>query len=496
MKLSDIAGCSDIVVQCHDIPDADTIASGFALLRFLESRGASARLVYSGRNTITKPNLLWMLKLLQIPLEHVDELHIPSLLVTVDCQYGAGNLRKFDAREFAVLDHHRPEIPEGPLVMIQPSLGSCSTLVWNLMRLEGFDFASRPEVFTALYYGLFTDTNGLAEMRHPLDRDLSEFMPVDWTVIKKLKNSALSIEELEVVAATLSSSRIVGNMGLLRSQPCDPNLLGFSSDIAQQVEQFGSCVVYCETSAGVKLSIRSAVREVMANELANFLTRGAGSGGGGIEKAGGFVSFESLEKIAPGVTPDDFILSRMEDYQNSFDLVYCDNHDIDFSSMRRFRKLPIPLGYAYTSDIFPDGTQISVRTLEGDIDTVADRDTYLMIGISGEAYPIRRRRHEESYEVCDAPYMSNAQYSPVVIDKVTGEKKSALPFARSCIPKGDKIIRADELSRNTKVFSNWDREKYFCGRAGDYIAAPESDFNDVYIINREIFKKTYCEAGS
>ncbi|MDR3353513.1 MAG: DHH family phosphoesterase [Synergistaceae bacterium] len=493
MRLSDIAGRGDIVIQCHDIPDADTIASGFALLCFLESLGTSARLVYGGRNPITKPNLLWMLKLLQIPIEHVEELRVPSLLVTVDCQYGAGNLRRFDAREFAVLDHHRPEIPEGPLVVIQPSLGSCSTLVWNMMRIDGFDFASRPDVFTALYYGLFTDTNGLAEMRHPLDRDLSEFMPVDWTVIKKLKNSALSIDELEVVADTLSSSRMIGNMGLLRSQPCDPNLLGFSSDIAQQVEQFGSCVVYCDTPMGVKLSIRSAAREVMANELAVFLTSGAGSGGGGIEKAGGFISYESIEKIAPGMSPDDFILSRIEEYQNSFDLVYCGNHNIDFSAMRRFRKLPVPLGYAHTADIFPEGTQISVRTLEGDIDTTAGRDTYLMIGISGEAYPIKRERHEKSYEVLDAPYTPNIEYSPVVMNKMTGEKKSALPFARSCVPRGDKIIRAAELSRNTKVFSDWDREKYFYGRAGDYIAAPESDFSDVYIINRGIFGKTYCE---
>jgi hypothetical protein len=74
------------------------------------------------------------------------------------------------------------------------------------------------------------------------------------------------------------------------------------------------------------------------------------------------------------------------------------------------------------------------------------------------------------------------------------QKNPALPFSRTCIPKGGKIIRARELSRNTKVFSDWDREKYFYGRAGDYIAAPEADFKDAYIINREIFEMTYCSA--
>ncbi|MDR1943830.1 MAG: DHH family phosphoesterase [Synergistaceae bacterium] len=494
MKLGDLARYGGIVIQCHDIPDADAIASGFALLRFLESRGADARLVYSGAGRVTKTNLTWMLKLLDIPLEYVDELSECGLLVTVDCQYGAGNVRKFGAGEFAVLDHHRPEIPEGPMVVIQPALGSCSTLVWSLMRSEGFDFAANPEVFTALYYGLFTDTNSLAEMRHPLDRDLSEFMPVDWPVIKKLKNSMLSMDELDVVAETLSSARIIENMGLLKSRPCDPNLLGFSSDIAQQVEQFGSCVVYCDVPTGLKLSIRSVAREIMANELAAFLTKGVGSGGGGIEKAGGYISGESLAKAFPGVTPDDFLRSRVESYQNNFDLVYCDDHKIDFASMKRFRKLPIPVGCARTTDMFSEGAQINVRTLEGDVDTVASWDVYVMIGPQGEAYPIRKDRYEESYADCDAPYAPRFEYEPTITEKITGEKKSVLPFARPCVAKGDKIIRASKLLKDTKVFSKWDSEKYFHGSAGDYIAAPETDFSDVYIINRDIFEKTYRAA--
>jgi phosphoglycolate phosphatase len=491
MKLSDLARYSGIVIQCHDIPDADAIASGFALLRFLESKGAAARLVYSGARRVTKPNLAWMLKLLDIPLEYVDELPGCGLLVTVDCQYGAGNVRKFEAGEFAVLDHHMPEIPEGPMVVIRPALSSCSTLVWNLMRGEGFDFAANPEVFTALYYGLFTDTNSLAEMRHPLDRDLSEFMPADWSVIKKLKNSMLSMGELDIVAETLSSARIIDNMGLLKSRPCDPNLLGFASDIAQQVEQFGSCVVYCDVPTGLKLSIRSATREIMANELAAFLTKGVGSGGGGIEKAGGHISGESLAKAFPGVAPDDFLRSRLESYQNNFDLVYCDNHKIDFPSMSRFRKLPVPVGCARTTDMFSEGSQINVRTLEGDVDTVASGDVYIMIGSQGEAYPIKKDRYEASYVACDAPYTPHFEYEPMIIEKITGEKKSALPFVRPCVAKSDKIIRASKLARDAKVFSKWDAEKYFHGSAGDYIAAPEFDFSDLYIVNREIFEKTY-----
>jgi phosphoglycolate phosphatase len=491
MTLCELASHNDIVIQCHDVPDADAIASGFALLRYIESVGSSARLVYGGKNGVTKPNLTMMLKLLKIPLEHVTELPSCGLLVTVDCQYGAGNVQKFAAGKTAVFDHHRPEIPEGPDVLIRPSLGSCSTLIWDLLRKENFDFSASQGVFSALFYGLFTDTNGFAEMRHPLDRDLSEFMVADWPLVKKLKNSALTVDELNIVAEALSSTRLIGNIGVISSRQCDPNILGFTSDIAQQVECFDCCVVYCPLTSGVKISIRSTVREIMANEFAGFVHGGYGSGGGNIEKAGGYISFTGMERLSPGSSPDDFMLSRVMKYQDNFDFIYNNDHDIDFASMPRFKKLPIPLGYACTDDIFPAGTRICVRTLEGDVDTASSPDTYSMIGVEGEAYPIKREKFERSYDTIGSHYEPETEYEPSIIDKVTGEKKNVLSFARACVPKDEKIIHARRLSRDTKVFSDWDIEKYFLGRTGDCLAVPETDFSDVYIIKGEIFDKTY-----
>ncbi|MDR3323560.1 MAG: DHH family phosphoesterase, partial [Zoogloeaceae bacterium] len=289
MNLRELTRYRDIVIQCHDVPDADAIASGFALLKYIESQGGSARLVYGGTQRVTKPNLKLMLALLNIPLEHVEELARPALLVTVDSQYGAGNVTRFEADAIAVFDHHWPEIPETSHVTIHPALGSCATLIWDLMCQDGFDFSATSDVYTALYYGLFSDTHHFAEMRHPLDRDLADFMPANGAIMKQLKHSELTVDDLGIVSQALSSSRLVGNMGLLRAEPCDPNILGFSSDVARQVDQFACCIVYCHLSAGLKLSIRSTVREVMANELAAFLTRETGSGGGNMEKAGAYL---------------------------------------------------------------------------------------------------------------------------------------------------------------------------------------------------------------
>ena len=111
MKLSDLLKYDSIVIQCHDEPDADAFASGYAVYRWLTSHGKRARFVYSGSNGELKPNLQYMKELLQIPAEYVTELEPPDLLVMTDCQYGEKNVRRFLAGEVCVIDHHQVRDP-------------------------------------------------------------------------------------------------------------------------------------------------------------------------------------------------------------------------------------------------------------------------------------------------------------------------------------------------------------------------------------------------
>ena len=67
--LAEMAAHKSAVIQCHDDPDADAIASGHALGKALARRGVQTRLVYGGPRTVTKPSLVWMLRLLGIKLE-------------------------------------------------------------------------------------------------------------------------------------------------------------------------------------------------------------------------------------------------------------------------------------------------------------------------------------------------------------------------------------------------------------------------------------------
>ena len=493
MNLREIArNCKDIVIQCHNAPDADTIGAGYALKRCFETLGKQARLVYAGNQRISKPNLLMFIDAVGIGIEYVKGLsRSPDLLITVDCQYGSSNVDKLPCKKSMSIDHHKPEIPEDENTLIRPELSSCSTVVWDLLLDNGFAAEKDEKLCTALYFGLLCDSNDLTEMRHPMDRDLAD-APHDAGLIKKLRNSAFTIEELNIMSRALQGVNMLGKVGLFKSEACDPNLLGFASDIAMKVERVDCCIMYCPMDLGLKLSVRSSSREIMANEIAAFICAGVGGGGGGIEKAGGMLIAKAVAAISRRDC-EAFLKQRVIEYITYYEHVYAGDNRVDFKAMKRYRKLAKPVGFARSAHVFPKSTKITIRTLEGDIDTAVNDNVYLMIGIEGEAYPILSNKFEKGYTEMDLPYEAFTTYNPVIINRETGEKRQIADFARVCVPKGTKVVRAAKLTKPTKVFSNWDKERYFVGMPGDFIVADDGDLSDCHIIQRDIFYSSYEE---
>ena len=199
MKLLDLEDFSEIIIQTHDNPDADAIASGYGLYLYFKERQKKVRLVYGGKYKIQKSNLVLMVSTLDIPIEYVEELDKPELLITVDCQYGEGNVTKFEAGTVAVIDHHQVSVELPVLNEVRSNLGACSTLVREMLLEEGIDFNYNKKLATALYYGLLTDTNNFAEIAHPLDKDMRDDAEFEKSSITRFRNSNLSISNLELL---------------------------------------------------------------------------------------------------------------------------------------------------------------------------------------------------------------------------------------------------------------------------------------------------------
>jgi len=494
-KLRDFLEYDDIVIQCHNNPDADTIGSAFALYVYLSENGRKSEIVYSGVDPIKKSNLKFMVEWLNIPIRQVKSSGKPKLLVLVDCQYGEGNAAKLDGEKIAVIDHHLQVTDNFDLGVIKSELGSCSTVVWDLLGGEGFDFAKHTDVSTALYYGLFTDTNSLIEINHPLDKDMRDYLQpqCNMQIINRLRNCNLTIDELEVAGVALirNFNDIERRYAVFKAENCDPNILGFVSDIALQVDTVDICIVYSMQKNGAKLSARSCSREVMASEFIEYIVRGVGSGGGHRDKAGGFIQESVLDDL--GLSVDEYVKTKASDYFGSYDVIKASEHNIDVSVMRRYKKRPIPKGFVLSSDVFPEGTPIMIRTLEGDSNIKASEGIYLMIGIQGEVYPIKAEKFRAYYKPCDGVEETSYVYKPNVRNEITGETKELLPLMKYVISTGESPIFAEPLKRNTKVFTDWNPNGYMYGSEGDYLALKCEDLNDVYIIQKGIFFETYEE---
>ena len=508
MKLSQLLDYDNIIIQCHDNPDADALASGMGLLWYLKKHNKNVAFIYGGRFEIKKSNLILMVDELKIDVHYMNsqeeiaglinlkEGALPDLLITVDCQYGEGNVKRFEAKNIAIIDHHQVSMQLPELSEVHSNQASCATVVWKLLKKEKLDPNEDINLATAFYYGLMTDSGNFTEIHHPLDMDMRDDLKFSQTDIIRFKNANISQKELRIAGTALINYEYFEkyHYAIVRTEPCDPNILGLISDMMLEVDSIDTCLVYSILNFGVKISVRSCAKESKANELADYLCHEVGDGGGHIVKAGGFIKRELLEQRGLHYEYDDvydFLADRMKKYYEETDIIYARDYEACLDDMVLYSKKKFALGYVKATDLVPTGKKITVRTLEGDVDIDVKGETYIMIGLKGEIYPINEKTFSSGYELSDEPYEFTGEYKPSIKSIEDGKNIPILPAAKRCISTGNRIIYVKQLTRRVKVFTLWDEDKYYLGKPGDYLAVDKNDKNDVYIIEKDIFQKTY-----
>ena len=519
MRLKDLLAYDDIVIQCHDNPDADSLASGFAVYRYLTSMGKHPALVYGGVRHIRKSNLVTMVKDLEIPISHVERIDTPELLITVDCQYTGGNVEPFPAKHVAVIDHHRVSTKLPKLSEVQSNLGACATLLWRLLKEENYDVDNDRELATALYYGLYTDTNSFTEIVHPLDKDLRDDAKFDASLMTKYRNMNLSLEELGVAGSALLSSDYLDEYraAIVKAGACDPNVLGIISDLVLEVDAVDICVVFNEQPDGIKLSVRSCIREVKASELVEELCRGIGSGGGHFFKAGGLIQMELMKeeylrfceehRYLPRMEPDykgqneqptqsgikAVLEKRMTDYLDNTDMIYAQECRMDEAGLQRYLTKPVPWGYVRATELALEGTPITIRSIRGDMELVVQENTILTIGSNGAVYRCSEDEFQENYRYYEEWkfYLGATEYRPTVKKRKSGRVNLLSRYARVCIPKKSLPVYAKQLERKVKLFFNDREDPYLLGREGDYLVSSTGQMEDAYIMSRKQFEENY-----
>ena len=294
------------------------------------------------------------------------------------------------------------------------------------------------------------------------------------------------------------------NSALIQAETKDAESLGQMCEQLMQKELLELCVAYMENPSGCKFVVRSLSDMARADEVAGYLSDSVGAGGGQQDKAGGFISAylfqeermknEAEKSRNDKAGKDDyykFLWKRLSQYFAEYQVIRSEEYQPQLDLMGRYEKKKIKLGVVRTVDFLKEGTPILIRTLEGDMECVSADDLFIMIGIDGEVYPIRQKKFEHSYEFTDGEPEYDSEYEPVIYNMITDEEYHLTPYMKTCQAKGISYIYAKQLKQSVKIFTQWDQSKYLKGSKGDYLAVRGDDFNDVYIIEKSVFLRSY-----
>ncbi len=286
----------EVFIQPHNVPDPDAIAGSMGLQYLLAQKNIHAQIVYD--QEIEKANALKMIELFNpsiIPAGDAHTLGAEDWAVLVDAQKGNANITDLPTVEVASIDHHEYKGNMGYLFEdIRPQVGSCSSIIAEYF-VEN-NIAIPQHIATALLYGIFMDTDNLTRGVCNLDIDMFYMLyPLsNINLITELKGNEHSIEDLHQYAEAFKTLEKYEELGFFKLNSSNDSLLGAAGDIVVCVKGINIVVAYAVRESGVKISCRSVIRSVKANDMVKYLVEGCGVGGGHGHMAGGFIPVQTL----------------------------------------------------------------------------------------------------------------------------------------------------------------------------------------------------------
>jgi len=278
-----------VVVQTHDYPDIDAVASAWGLAELLRLRGYSAESCYVGE--LRSRSLKTLIAELGIELRPAQGLGSGPQVLVVDGSPANGNVSLAGGELVGVIDHHcKIGETEVPFLDLRPELAACSTMIRGYWEESG----SVPPrgIATALLAGIQSDTDFLSSRCS--DEDFAAYSALyrqgDWELASRIVRTVLDLRELGLVVSAIEDSIV--REGLLFAfirEPCGQEALGVVAEFALRAEELAVAVVAVRDEGGVHVSVRSKRSAISAFGLVRSALAGLGSGGGHAHSAGGLV---------------------------------------------------------------------------------------------------------------------------------------------------------------------------------------------------------------
>lgn len=291
-----------IFILPHNDPDPDAIASAAGLKALLASC-LSRESTVAFQGIVGRAENKALVKFLSSPLVPLERLSIDENdhVILVDTQPDSGNNPLHPGRRvLAVIDHHfaRRETDAG-FVDIRSHYGATSTIVTEYLRSAGVTIEA--SLATALFYGIKTDTRGLA--RHASKADVRAYFflqqRVDVDALARIETAQVPVDYFRSLDEALHSARVYDGLVTAFLGAMDyPDLTAEIADLLLRLQDskwIVCCGVYGDT---LFVSVRSRGRLADAQTVVHALVAEDGTAGGHGALAGGQVALRGHDPSA------------------------------------------------------------------------------------------------------------------------------------------------------------------------------------------------------
>ncbi|HMK73358.1 MAG TPA: DHHA1 domain-containing protein [Myxococcaceae bacterium] len=275
------------VILTHDNPDPDSLAAAVALAFLLEKRaGIEAHVAYGG--IIGRSENLALVKVLRLPVAPVSQVVFDEydLLGVVDTQPSTGN-HAIPARYPVdiVVDHHpiRDESLDAPFADVGGDYGATSTMLVEYLRAAKLE--PSPEVATALFYGIKTDSRDLGRQTTPRDVEayLWLFPRVEKHLLGRIEHPDLPAEYFRLYHLAIERAKVYGDTVVVTDLKdiYSPDMVAEVAERLMSLEGMKWSLAYGTYQGSLYVSLRVRDRRMNAGRLMRELCENRGGSAGG-----------------------------------------------------------------------------------------------------------------------------------------------------------------------------------------------------------------------
>jgi len=307
-----------VAIVVHNNPDPDALACGFGLRAILKNKGYKrVKIYYDG--LIGRAENQAMIKHLDIPLFKTKNMSSPESrqFVLVDCQPFSGNVTlPPEADCVGAVDHHPKQKKLSRLFFldIRPDYGAGATIIYEYFK--SLDMHLSRDIATALFFAVFSETEGLGREGSPADRKayLELFPLISFSQLSNIQFPALSKEFVSRLSDVLVNTFYYKNLcWVVLDQLPYPDFVAEMADFLLRIRNISWSLCVGSFKSLVYISVRTSNIQANASEIIKKVIPSFGTSGGHDMVAGAQIKMDRRSKKRTSSLKKDIVRKMLKE---------------------------------------------------------------------------------------------------------------------------------------------------------------------------------------